>query len=64
MIKTLPVAIVTILATVYQLLKIDMPIELIEGAVTNVTNLIVLAGSAYIAVRNVYTKIKAKKDAE
>jgi len=64
MLKTLPVAIVTILATVFQLLKIDMPIELIEGAVTNVTNLIVLAGSTYIAVRNVYTKIKAKKDAE
>jgi len=58
MLKTLPVAIVTILATVFQMLKIDMPVELIEGAVTNITNLVVLAGTTYIAVRNVYLKIK------
>ena len=58
MIKTLPVAIVTILATIFNILKIDMPIELLEGAVTNITNLIVLAGTTYIAVRNVYLKIK------
>lgn len=58
MLKTLPIAIVTILATIFQMLKIDMPIELLEGAVTEVTNLVIMAGTTYIAVRNVYLKIK------
>ena len=61
MLKTLPVAIVTLLAAIAQVAKIDMPIELIEGAVTSITNLVVAGGAAYIAGRNVWLKYKGDK---